>query len=275
MKLLFKWINNAKGNAGVTVISKFFSIKIKKNPLIFRNGVKMEVDSINAYLISGNKDLMVSSKTNSICGLPKINHGNMPADGGKFLFSNDEKETFLLKEPRAERWFYKIATAKEHLNGRLRWCLWLEDASLNEIESLPLVYERVKEVKAIRELSSRPQLADIPHLFAQITQPKNKSCVIIPRVSSENRNHLPVDFLDGKEFKVTDSFFTIATNEPYIFGIIGSRIHMVWMKSVGGKLETRIQYSKNVIYNTFPFPTISKQRKEELTQCTLKSLMNA
>lgn len=260
----FKWTNNAKGNAGVTVIIIGLCSNNNKKSTLFNVKLKTEVDFINAYLTSGRPDLMVSSETKSISGLPKINHGNMPADGGKLLFSTEEKDIFISKEPKSEKWFNKIATAKEHLNGRLRWCLWLEDATFEEIESLPLVKQRVQEVKVIREKSSRPQLSEIPHLFAQITQPKDKNCVIIPRVSSENRNHLPIDFLDGKEYKVTDSFFTIATNEPYIFGIISSRMHMNWMKSVGGKLETRIQYSKNVIYNTFPFPEISTKQKEQI-----------
>lgn len=260
----FKWTNNAKGNAGVTVIIIGLCSNNNKKSTLFNAKLKTEVDSINAYLTSGRTDLIVSSATKSISSLPKINHGNMPADGGKLLFSTEEKNIFLSKEPKSEKWFNKIATAKEHLNGRLRWCLWLEEATSEEIESLPLVKQRVQEVKAIREKSSRPQLSETPHLFAQITQPKDKSCVIIPRVSSENRNHLPVDFLDGKEYKVTDSFFTIATNEPYVFGIVSSRMHMNWMKSVGGKLETRIQYSKNVIYNTFPFPILTQKQKEQI-----------
>jgi len=120
--------------------------------------------------------------------------------------------------------------------------------------------------------SSRPQLAEFPHLFAQITQPENANCVIVPRVFSENRTYLPNCFIDGTKDKVTDSFFTIVTQEPMLFGVISSLMHMVWMKNIGGKLETRIQYSKNIVYNTFPFPPISAQHKNEITQATFRIL---
>lgn len=261
----FKWSNNAKDNAGVTVIIVGLSnTNNNNNVILFTENRSLKVDEINAYLTAGKSSLMVDSMSKSISGLPKINHGNMPAEGGKLLFTSEEKRKFILSEPATEKYFKKIATAKEHLNGRIRWCLWLEDVSLDEINSFPVLKNRINEVKKLRENSSRPHLAETPHLFAQITQPKNKNCVIIPRVSSENRKYLPIDFLDGKAYKVTDSFFTIATNEPYVFGIVISRMHMTWLKNVGGRLETRIQYSKNICYNTFPFPDISPKDKERI-----------
>jgi len=124
----------------------------------------------------------------------------------------------------------------------------------------------------LRQKSSRPELAATPHLFAQITQPINQSCVIVPRVSSENRLYLPNCFIDGSKNKVTDSFFTIATEQIYVFSLVSSRMHMIWLEYIGGKLETRFQYSKNIVYNTFPFPNISDQRKQELTQTTFRIL---
>jgi hypothetical protein len=129
---------------------------------------------------------------------------------------------------------------------------------------LPTVKEIVDEVEVIRLNSSRPHLAETPHLFAQITQPSNKDLIIIPRVSSEKRDYLPIDLLDGSLYKVTDSFFMIATNQPYIFGIVSSRMHMVWVRNVGGKLEERLRYSAKLCYNTFPFPDISTKQKENL-----------
>lgn len=260
----FKWQNNAKDVAGVTVIIVGLSNINFNKSILFIDKYQFEIDNINAYLIPSKNNIYVFSEPNSISKLPKINHGNMPADGGKLLFTPAERKEFIHKEPLSEKWFKKLITAKEHINGRERWCLWLEEITNEEITELPLIKKVVEEVKKIRLISSRPQLADNPHLFAQITQPKDENCIIIPRVSSENRKYLPIDFIDGSEFKVTDSYFTIATNEPYVFGIVSSLMHMVWMKSVGGRLETRIQYSKNIVYNTFPFPYISDKQKEQI-----------
>jgi N-6 DNA Methylase len=261
----FKWTNNAKGNAGVTVIILGLANDGEsKMPSLFIGNIKREVENINAYLIPSKSNIFVHQQNNSISKLPKINHGNMPAEDGKFLFDTAEKNTFLKKEPKAEKWFKKLVSAREYLNGRERWCLWLENITSKELNELTEVKRVVEDVRKIRLKSSRPQLAEVPHLFAQITQPENKNSIIIPRVSSENRDYLPIDFLDGSEYKVTDSFFTIATNEPYIFGIVSSRMHMVWTINIGGKLETRIQYSKTLCYNTFPFPNITLKQKENL-----------
>jgi hypothetical protein len=261
----FKWTNNAKGNAGVSVIILGLGNENEpKMPTLFIGNIKREVENINAYLIPSKNNIFVNQQNHSISKLPKINHGNMPADDGKFLFDTSEKNAFLAKEPKAEKWFKKLVSAREYLNGRERWCLWLEKITDKELKELPEIRKVVEDVRKIRLKSSRPQLAEVPHLFAQITQPENKNCIIIPRVSSENRDYLPIDILDGSEYKVTDSFFTIATNEPYILGIVSSRMHMVWTVNIGGKLETRIQYSKTLCYNTFPFPDITVKQKENL-----------
>ena len=262
----FKWTNNAKGNAGVTVIIIGLTNDNKSSSYLFEEKIRKEVENINAYLIPSKNNIFIEQKTRSISKLPPINHGNMPADGGVFLFNTAERSEFIRREPNAKKWFKRLVSAKEHLNGRDRWCLWLEDITLSEINSLPEIKGVINKVKSIREASSRPQLAEVPHLFAQITQPKDVDCIIIPRVSSESREYLPIDLLDGSVYKVTDSFFTIATNEPYVFGIVSSKMHMVWIKAIGGRLETRIQYSKTLCYNAFPFPAISIKQKETLKQ---------
>lgn len=269
----FKWKNNAREAAAVIVVIVGLSnLSDCVNPHLYINSYKNNVANINGYLINGDCNIYVSSRTEQISNLGAINHGNMPADGGKFLFSTEEKESLIKKEPKIEKWFKKILSAREYLNGRDRWCLWLDGITNEEINSMQLLKEIIEDVKKIRLSSSRPQLADIPHLFAQITQPENSNCIIIPRVSSERRIYLPIGFIDGSEFKVTDSLFTIATNESYIFGIVSSKMHTVWLKIIGGKMKTDYQYSKNIVYNTFPFPEISKKRKQELTETTMRIL---
>lgn len=261
----FKWNNNAKGNAGVSVIILgLANSDAIGSARLYVGNIKREVENINAYLIPSKSNIFIEQRNTSISSLPKINHGNMPADGGEFLFDTEQKNAFIKKEPGSDKWFRKLVSAREHLNGRDRWCLWLENISEEEVESLPEIKKVIENVRKIRLKSSRPQLAEIPHLFAQITQPENKNCIIIPRVSSENRDYLPVDILDGSIYKVTDSFFTIATNDPYILGVVSSRMHMVWIKHIGGKMKTDLQYSKTLCYNTFPFPDITLKQKENL-----------
>ena len=262
----FKWTNNAKGNAGVTVIIIGLENNNSNNAILFDGAIRKEVDNINAYLIPTKTNIFIEQKNDSISKLPKINHGNMPADGGKFLFNTKEKDEFISKEPASEKWFKKLVSAQEHLNGRDRWCLWLENITDKEMALLPEITRVVEEVRTIRLKSSRPQLAKFPHLFAQITQPEDTQCVIIPRVSSENREYMPIDLLDGSINKVTDSYFTISTNEPFVFGTVMSKMHIVWVKNIGGRLETRLQYSKTLCYNTFPFPEITIKQKEIINQ---------
>jgi len=128
-----------------------------------------------------------------------------------------------------------------------------------------------RELKEIRENSSRPQLAEIPHLFAQITQPANKDFILIPSATSENRDYIPMGFFNA-ENKSNNSCFVIATDDTSHFGVLTSRMHMVWMRAVGGRLKTDYRYSKNVIYNTFPFPKISEIQKEEITELVFNIL---
>ena len=180
-------------------------------------------------------------------------------------------ESFIQNEPNSKKWFKRLISAREFLNGQERWCLWLEDVLKDEMISMPLVEENVSELKQIRLASSRPQLAEIPHLFAQITQPKGLDFVLIPRHSSENREYIPIGFFDSNNV-AHDSCLIIAGAQPYLFGVLTSKIHMVWVNAVCGRIKTDYRYSKDVVYNNFPFPPISDQRKQEITQCVFRIL---
>jgi len=161
----FKWENNAKRNAGVTVIIVGIRNSVNEVKKIYRNQQFEIVKNISPYLTSG-KNVFLVSRSMALSSLPKINFGNMPADGGKFLFTTEEKKEFLLKEPNAEKYFRKLIGAEEFLNGKERWCLWLVGIVSEDLEKLPLISKRVSDVKEIRKQSARPQLASIPHLFA-------------------------------------------------------------------------------------------------------------
>ncbi len=274
----FKWSNQAKRNAGVTVIivglrnrsaENFAKVsnfaKVGNRPkYLFNENIKKEVKNINGYLLDAS-DIYIDSKNQPISGFPLMNFGNMPADGGHLLFTEDEKNEFILKEPKSEEWIKELLSAHEFLNGKKRFCLWLEDISDDELNEMPFVKERVNLVYIERVKSSRPQLASIPHLFAQITQPADSEFILIPRHSSEERDYIPLGFF-GKDFKASDSNLVIATSQPWLFGVLHSKMHMVWVDAVGGKLETRYRYSAKLCYNTFPFPEITEKDKHHITQ---------
>lgn len=260
----FKWENNAKANAAVIVVIIGLANISLKEKIIYKKDFTIEVSNITPYLIRG-KTIYVHSKTKPLSILPVINFGNMPADGGKLLFTAEEKNEFIEKEPKSQKYFKELLSAHEFLNGKERWCLWLENILEDELNAMPLVKQRVDELRRIRESSSRPQLAEIPHLFAQITQPKNKNFILIPSVSSENRKYIPMGYFD-KNYKSSNSCFTIITDDLSILGILTSYMHMVWMKEIGGKLKSDYRYSKNVVYNTFPFPKITQTQKDAIEE---------
>ena len=254
----FRWSNEAKGNAAVYCIIVGFANFDSINKKIFDyeningNAYEINVKNINPYLVDA-KDIFITKKSNPICNVPEMNFGNMPADGGEFLFTDEEKLEFLKREPQAETFMKPLLSAHEFLHNKKRWCLWLEDINPSELKSLKFVLERVKNVKVIREKSSRPQLAQIPHLFAQITQPKNLDFILIPRHSSENRKFIPLGFYDKKNIG-SDSCLIIPSGNLYHFGILHSIMHMAWVKTVCGRLKSDFRYSKDIVYNNFPWP---------------------
>lgn len=266
----FKWSNSAKNNAGVTVAIIGMQNKNNTTKNLYIDGIKNSVTSISPYLVPG-KTLYIKPIQSTLSNFPEMNFGNMPADGGKLLFTTLEKNTFVKDEPDSEKWFRKLISAREFLNGIERWCLWLKGLSNKELLELPKVNSLVNELREIRLNSSRPHLAENPHLFAQITQPEGKSFILIPRHSSENREYIPIGFFDSDHIS-HDSCLIVADAKPYLFGILMSKMHMKWVNSVCGRLETRIRYSKNVVYNTFPFPSISEHKKQEVTQCVFRIL---
>lgn len=255
----FKWTNNAIGNAGVTVIIVGLRNKSTKPKYLYNNNIRREAKNINAYLLDV-QDIYINSLNQPLSKFPPMNFGNMPADGGYLLFTDEEKASFIEKEPNSEKWFKELISAHEFLNGKKRYCLWLEDLDKEELNGLPNVKERVNKVYNERLNSSRPQLAEIPHLFAQITQPPNSDFILIPGHSSEGRDYIPLGFFSA-DYKSNNSCLIVATSQPWLFGILHSKMHMVWVDAVGGKLETRYRYSAKLCYNTFPFPDISEKQK--------------
>jgi hypothetical protein len=260
----FKWSNNAKGSAGVTVIILGLRNVSTKPKYLFDANNRKEAKNINAYLIDTN-NIIIEPRNFALAGFPEMNFGNMPADGGHLLLSEEEKVKLLHEEPKATKWVKEIFGADEFLNGKRRFCLWLEKISDSELAQMPKVKARVELVYNERIKSSRPQLSKTPHLFAQITQPSDVEFILIPSVSSETREYIPLGFYNHN-YKATNLCYVVAFSEPWLFGILHSKMHMAWVNAVGGKLKTDYRYSAKLVYNTFPFPEITIKQKETINQ---------
>lgn len=268
----FKWANNAKYNAAVTVIIVgVCNEKDVKKRIIYSNGHSKVVNNISPLLIDA-PTVFVEGTSKPICNIvPLMNFGNMPADGGKLILSDKEKDEMIGLYPNSEHYIKPLIGAEDFINGKKRWCIWLYGCSENEYIEVREIRQRIDELKIIREKSSRPKLAATPHLFAQITQPLDVSFIIIPRHSSENRDYIPMGFLNKGNI-AHDSCLVVGTEDIWLFSILTSKMHMAWVKTVGGRLKTDYRYSAQLCYNTFPFPSISEIQKtelEELAQCIL------
>ncbi len=275
----FKWNNEAKGNAAVYCVIVGFANFDTSNKTIFEyedikgEAHEIKAKNINPYLVDA-KDIFLERRQQVICNVPEMNFGNMPAEGGEFLFTPKEKLDFVNIEPKSEKYFKELISAHEFLNGKKRYCLWLEDIEPKELRSLKLVLDRVDNVKKIREKSSRPQLAKIPHLFAQITQPKDVDFIVVPRVSSENRKYIPLGFFDRNSI-VSDTCMIIPRGELYHFGILMSTIHMTWVKSVCGRLKSDYRYSKDIVYNNFPWPENPSDKQIKSIETAAQKVLDA
>ena len=255
----FKWSNEARSNAAVYCVIIGFANYDTQNKSIFDyediKGETHEIKArnINSYLVDA-KNIFIEKRRKPICNVPNIVFGSMPNDGGNFLFTDEEKKEFVKHEPKAENFIFPFLSAYEFLNGKKRWCLWLKNANPTEIKEAKSVTERIKNVKEIRSKSDREatkKLADFPTLFGEIRQPEN-DYILIPRVSSERRNYIPMGFFD-KNSIVSDTCLAIPNSTLYHFGVLMSKMQMVWVKSVCGRLKSDYRYSNEIVYNNFPW----------------------
>lgn len=256
----FKWSNDAKGKAAVYVVIIGFSTIKKSKKYIYEydtptsDPYKRLVKNINPYLVEGN-DILIKSLLKPICNVSEVmKKGSKAYDYGFLTLNEKEKNELIKKEPLAEKFIKKLMSADNFLNNKYRYCLWLVDATPNELNNMKSVKERIKNVQIKRSKSSDKgirQLAEKPALFEN-NQPEN-DYLAIPVVSSENREYVPMDYL-SKDIIVTNACFTFENATLYDFGILTSKMHMTWMRYTCGRLESRYRYSKTLVYNTFPFP---------------------
>ena len=272
----FKWESEASERAAVHCVIVGFSLVVGKVKVLFEsNGTVKKVSNISPYLVEGPSMFAVSQKT-PLCNVPQMNFGNQPRDGGYFILTDEEKSQLEINDPKAAIWVRPYIGAVEFIQRKVRWCLWLREAGPGDIRSSKTLYERVEAVKAFRLSSSAKTTqgyAKVPHLFAQITQPDGVDCLLIPRVSSENRFYAPIGFVPAGV--VTSDAVQIVPNATlFHFGVLTSLVHMAWMRAVCGRLEMRYRYSKEQVYNPFPWPKVSQEQIDKITK-TAQGILDA
>ena len=265
----FRWSNEARGKAAVHCVIIGFSRDANAAKTLFDyhdiggEPHALVVSNINPYLVDG-PDVLLENRSVPLCKVPAMRFGSMPRDGGNLILSLDEKKELLHAEPKAAPLVRRYTGAEEFLNGGERYCLWLVDASPELLKSLPKVRARCEAVRDFRlksKAATTRKFAQTPSLFCQIAQPET-DYLLVPRVSSERRNFVPIAF-EKKNLIANDQVFTVSGATLYHFGVMNSSMHMAWVRSVCGRLKSDYRYSKDIVYNNFPWPeTLSeKQRK--------------
>lgn len=262
----FKWTNNAKGNAGVTVIILSLRTPSSAPKYLYTPTGRQIVDNVSPYLVDAPL-LVIEGRTKPLSkDFPRMNFGNMPNDGGALLLTEPEKKYLTSQDPIIGRFIRPAVGSEELIQGKWRYCLWIEDRDLPEALQSTEVVNRIDRCRRSRLRSSRittVQLAEKPWAFGEVRH-QDTPCIIIPRVSSEAREYIPMDYLtDGKTIAL-DSALAVYDAPMWLFAVLTSRMHMAWVRTIGGKLETRYRYSAQICYNTFPFPKLSKQVCSEL-----------
>ena len=267
----FKWTNSAKGNAGV--ICSIIGIRKEQNQpkFIYYNGLRTRVENINAYLING-RNTIVNKRSKPLSRINKMTSGNKPLDGGNLILSSDEKDDLVEKFPESIKFLRKFIGSGDFINDKERWCIWITDNDVPAAREIEPINERLKAVREFRIAggNNAQNKARTPHKFEFSNEPK-ESQIIIPRVSSIRREYIPMGFID-LETVIADSSQVIFDAKPFVFGLINSKMHMIWVRLTAGRLKSDYRYSSYFSYHTFPFPPISTQRKNEITQTVFRIL---
>ena len=270
----FRWDSEASIKAHVHCVIVGFSVARNSRPKIIYSSERPQiVDNINAYLLNGD-DIFITSRTKPLCDVNEIRKGNQPTDGGYLIIEADEIENFLHNEPLAKPYIKKLVGAREFINNVDRYCLWLVGISPAELRKMPYVLERVEKVKKFRENSNdkgTKRLALTPTLFRETNNPK--TAILVPSHSSENRKYIPLGFIDDSVI-TTNAVLIIPNASLYHFGILTSNVHMAWMRAICGRIKSDYRYSKDIVYNNFPWPTPTDEQKAKIEQ-TAQGILDA
>lgn len=261
----FRWDSEASLKAHVHCVIIGFSCIDNPNKQIFDNGQTINAKHINPYLIDAS-DIFIYSRSKSISDIP-IGIGNQPIDDGNYLFTKEEMVEFVKKEPKSAQYFHPWYGAAEFIHQCPRYCLWLGDCSPHELNTMPLCKQRIENVRQFRLKSKRSstlRLADHPTRF-QVENMPNGDYIIVPSTSSEKRLYIPIGFMKPNVI-ASNAMLLIPDATLYHFGILESNVHMAWMRVVCGRLKSDYRYSKDVVYNNFPWPTPTDEQRKKITQ---------
>lgn len=270
----FQWDSEAAIKAHVHVVVIGFSCTVDDNQpkMIFDNGQTIQAEHINAYLMDA-PDVYIESRTSSLCDFPKMIYGAKPTDGGNLLLNAEEAEELLKKEPQIKPYIKRLLGSQEFINNKERYCLWLVGASPALLRQCPNVMKRIQGVKEFRLTSTKAatrKKAELPALFDE-PRFSEDDYIIVPRVSSENRKYIPMGFMD-KEAIASDAVQIIPSATLYHFGVLESNVHMAWMRAVCGRLKSDYRYSKDIVYNNFPWPEATDEQRVEIAQAAQRIL---
>lgn len=275
----FKWSNSAKNNAGVTVAIIGLTSKVEhKDKFLFSDDIKKKVSSIGPYLAEGDEIIVATAKS-SIAGFPNAYLGCLPLDGGNFIFDETERNEFIQEYPYLSNLMKKYIGSSELIKQDYRYVLWMNEADYSEHKDNPVISERVEKVRNFRKNGGQSAQGAVDRSYEFFTKnqreqaisnnrehsKKEMKTIIIPRVSSENRSVVPMGIV-GEDTVVSDSATAVYNAPMWLLGLLESRMHMVWLRSIGGKLKTDYRYSAGLVYNTFPIQNLSTQRKNEMSR---------
>ena len=267
----FKWMNETsdKSNmAAVHCVIVGFSIAESAKPRVIYQNDQQEIiaNNINGYLLDA-PNIFIEKRMSPLCDVPQICLGGQPIDDGNLTLTEEEKEALLKKEPQAEQFIRHYMMGKDFIDRRPRYCIWLVGANPTELRKCHEIMRRVENVRKFRLASKRSstlRAAEMPTLFGAPFECES-DYIAIPKVSSENRSYVPIDYLP-KEIIPGDKLFVMQRVSIYHFGILTSNVHMAWMRAVCGRLKSDYSYSNTIVYNNFPWPTPSEKQMKKIEQ---------
>ena len=272
----FRWDSEASLKAHVHCVIVGFSCHKDNKPkyLYIGDAPAQQVKHINGYLVEAD-DTFIESRNKSLCDIPQMIYGSKPVDGGFFFLTEQEKDEVLKKEPHLEKFIRQIFGSEEYIKNKKRYCFWLVDASPSDIKNSPTLFSRVQSVRDYRLQSPKEATrlsADRASVFQEVRY-STSDYIIVPRVSSEKRRYIPTGYV-SPEIVTNDSVQFIPNATLYHFGILTSNVHMAWMRVVCGRLEMRYRYSKDIVYNNFPWPAITPEQEAEISR-TAQAILDA
>jgi hypothetical protein len=277
----FKWNNEARGKAAVHCVIIGFATHDASVKTIYEYDAidgkphAVKAKNINPFLIDAPDVLLVNRKY-PICQVPDMRFGSMPRDGGNLLFTKAEYAEFIKEEPLAKQFIFSYVGSEEFINGNWRWCLWLDGVNPSEFRTLPKVMQRIEMTKQFRNNSKAAatrKFAATPAIFCQIAQPKS-NYLLVPGVSSEKRHYIPIGFMEPKVI-ANNLVFIIPDAELWHFGVVQSAMHMAWVRYTCGRLESRYRYSKDIVYNNFPWPEKPTEKQKQTIEAAAQNVLDA